>query len=86
MIKCDTCNKEHKVIWEDTKQGDGCAATLFLRDGKYYIQGNYGSYVADMRLLELVNDTSYNVGNICDDCIDRLRNQKLVVREEDTAW
>jgi hypothetical protein len=85
MIKCDTCNKHHKVIFADTKQGEECASVLYLHEGKYYIQGFYGSYVADMMVLELVNDTSYNIGIICDACIEKLRSDKLIVKEKNTA-
>ena len=86
MVKCDNCNGYYEDIFPDTKQGDGCASVLFLHDGKYWIQGNYGSYVADMRKLELKPDTSYNIGIICDKCIERLKADNLVVNEEDTAW
>ena len=86
MVKCDTCNKYYEDIFADTKQGDGCASVLYLHGGKYYIQGNYGSHVADMMKFELVNSASYNIGIICDDCIEKLRMDKLIVREENTAW
>jgi len=86
MIKCDTCNNYYKDIFADTKQGESCAAVLYLHGGKYYIEGYYGSYVADMTKFELVNDASYNIGVICDDCIEKLRTDKLIVKEENTAW
>jgi hypothetical protein len=86
MIVCATCNEKYKAIFEETGQGQGCASVLYLRDGKHYIVGSYGSYVADMRKLELKPDTSYNVGIICDDCIEKLKKDGLVVKEEDTTW
>lgn len=86
MIKCDNCQSYYKTIFEDTKQGDACASVLYLHGGKYYIQGSYGSYVADMRILELKPDISYNIGIICDSCIEKLKADNLVVKDEDSAW
>lgn len=87
MVKCDNCNGYYEDIFPDTKQGAGCASVLYLHGGKHYIQGHYGSYVADMRKLELKADTSYNIGIICDKCIEKLKADNLVVNEENTtAW
>ena len=86
MINCATCGKGYKEIFRETNQGDGCASVLYLRDGKHWIVGAYGSYVADMKMLELKPDTSYQVGTICDDCIETIRKDGLVVKEEDAIW
>jgi len=84
MVKCNTCGKSYKQIFDT--QGDGCAADIYLKDGEYYLIGYYGSKVADMRRYRLKNSTAYETGTICDDCINNLINDGTAILIEDGIW
>jgi hypothetical protein len=68
LMKCNTCEQE---FYSSTKQNmehsHGCAATLYLMNGDFYIIAQYGSFY-DMQKFALKKD-KYKTGNICDDCI-----------------
>lgn len=85
-MKCYTCNTEYKAIpyLEETDQANGCAATLYLHGGTHYILAHYGSRY-DMQRYALKRGT-YEVGNICDTCINNLINEGVASMIEDGVW
>lgn len=84
-MKCNTCNIEFKSYFDDNDQADGCAATLYLKDGTYYILGHYGSNLYDMQRYALRHD-KYETGNICDACITKLIDHGNAQLIEDGVW
>ena len=85
-MKCNTCNTEYKAIpyLDETDQANGCAATLYLHGGVHYILAHYGSRY-DMQRYALKRGT-YEVGNICDTCINNLINGGVASLIEDGVW
>lgn len=84
MIICDTCKSEHPVVFEKTNQGHGCSASAYIKDGKTYIQGWYGSVVADGHIYEVSPGHVIELGSICDECITRLKDDdKLTLIDVD---
>jgi hypothetical protein len=61
-----------------------CSASLYLKEGSFYILGHYGSRY-DMELYALKRAT-YSVGEICDDCVRQLINEGLAQKIEDGVW
>lgn len=80
-MKCNTCNTEYKVT---DYLCDGCAASLYLHGGDYYILAHYGSSY-DMQRYALKRD-KYEVGMICDNCIGDLINRGHAQLIEDGVW
>lgn len=85
-VVCNTCKTEYKVIFSDTLQAERCAATIYLKDGEYYLTGYYGSQVADMRRYFLDKCVDYELGTICDDCISKLISKNIAHLIEDGIW
>jgi hypothetical protein len=85
-MKCNTCNTEFVPFSSLDDQADGCAATLYLKEGSYYILGHYGSRMYDMQKYILNKNTGYQPGNICDDCISKLINNGSAHLIEDGVW
>lgn len=85
-MKCETCDTEYEPMpaFEDTNQAAGCAASLYLYEGIYYILAHYGSRF-DMRRYALKRG-AYNVGEICDDCIDKYISYGDAYLIEDGVW
>lgn len=85
-MKCNTCNTRFDPIpdLEDYNQASGCAATLYLLDGTYYILAHYGS-AFDMQRYALKRD-KYEVGDICDDCIKNYIDSGNAHLIEDGVW
>lgn len=90
MVRCNTCKREYEPMkgCEDTEQAYRCSATVFLREGKYYLVGHYGSTVVDMEMHELTadSDTDFELGVICDDCIEKLIDQKKTKKVQSGLW
>jgi len=82
-MKCNNCNMEFEDI-SGRNQAGGCAATLYLLDGNYYVLAHYGSK-HDMQRFALKMD-KYKTGNICDDCIDKLIENGKAWVIEDGVW
>ena len=85
-MKCNTCNTEYKAMpyLDETDQANGCAATLYLREGTYYILAHYGSKY-DMQRYALKKGM-YEVGSTCDDCIEKFINNGIAALIEDGVW
>ena len=77
-VVCNTCKTEYDPMpmFEVTKQAYKCSATVYLRNGTYYLRGHYGSTVADMDLYELDPNAKFELGEICDECITDLIEKK----------
>ena len=86
-MKCNTCNTEFTAMpmMEETEQADGCAATLYLSEGNYYILGHYGSGY-DMQRYALIKDGHYKVGMICDGCVAKYVDEGSAALIEDGVW
>jgi hypothetical protein len=69
---------------DETDQANGCAATLYLHSGTHYILAHYGSQY-DMQRYALKRGT-YEVGNICDICINNFINEGEADLIEDGVW
>ncbi len=72
-MKCNTCENDCE-----------CHATLYLHGGTHYILAHYGSRY-DMQRYALKRGT-YEVGNICDTCINNLINEGVASMIEDGVW
>lgn len=75
-MKCNTCDQEY--------YSSGCAASLYVMNGDFYILAHYGS-AYDMQKYALKRD-KYMIGNICDECIKKyieIGNAYLI---EDGVW
>lgn len=85
-MKCNTCNTEYTPMpgLEEYDQADGCSATVYLKGGHYYLLAHYGSRF-DMQLYTL-NGGMYDVGVICDNCINNLINEGMAHLIEDGVW
>lgn len=85
-MKCNTCNTDYasSTIFEETNQADGCAATLYLLKEGFYILAHYGSRY-DMQRFSLKKG-GYEIGNICDNCINKLINEGKASLIEDGVW
>jgi hypothetical protein len=83
-MKCNTCDYEYTSFFEDTNQAYGCAATLYLMNGDFYILAHYGSDY-DMQRYALKRD-KYKVGTICDDCIKKYIENGNAHLIEDGVW
>lgn len=70
---CNTCNESKE-----------CSATLYLREGTYFILAQYGSRY-DMQLFALKRG-HHQIGTICDDCIEKLINAGTATMIEDGVW
>jgi hypothetical protein len=86
-IICKTCGETYtQEVFPgsyNTDQFYGCAADVYLSEGKHYIQGYYGSRVADMKKYELnASPDRYELGPICDECITKLVNEKIAEEKE----
>lgn len=85
-MKCNTCNTEFTPMpmMKDTNQASGCAATLYLKEGSYYILAHYGSEY-DMQRYALKRD-KYDTGDICDNCIKEYIESGHAHLIEDGVW
>lgn len=85
-MKCNTCNTEFSAMdgFGKWNLASGCAASLYLKDGDYYILAHYGSK-HDMRRFALRKD-KYERGHVCDSCIDKLLDDGRAWLIEDGVW
>ncbi len=85
-MKCETCKRVYTPMpgLEDTEQASGCAATLYLKDRSFYILAHYGSRF-DMQRYSLKLG-HYEIGHICDDCINIFINEGRANLIEDGVW
>lgn len=85
-MNCNTCKTEFKPLTylDDTDQANGCSATLYLKEGQYYILAHYGSRF-DMQRYALKKEM-YEFGNICDNCINNYINEGKAGLIEDGVW
>lgn len=86
-MKCNTCGKEYEVMpgFEDYEQASGCAASLYLHGGDYYILAHYGSRY-DMSRYRLSQGDPHKIGHVCDDCIGEMLNDGRAYLIEDGVW
>lgn len=54
VVVCELCGSEHSVISASTRQGVDCCAWTRLEGDELYLEGGYGSAVADMSRYRLV--------------------------------
>lgn len=87
-VVCNTCKAEYDPMpmFEETKQAYKCSATVYLKDGTYYLVGHYGSTVADMEHYILDSGAKFELGEICDECITELIEQKKAKLIERGIW
>lgn len=83
-MKCNTCDTEFYSAIKKNGQTRGCAATLYLMNGDFYILASYGSHY-DMQRYALKRD-KYKVGDICDDCIKKYIETGNAHLIEDGVW
>lgn len=85
-MNCNTCKTEYEPMenFEKYEQAAGCAATLYLYEGTYYILAHYGSCF-DMQRYVLRKD-KYEVGHICDNCIKKYIDADRAQLIEDGVW
>ena len=78
-VVCNNCGAQFPKLYPGFQQGDGCAA--IVRGDQ--LQGFYGSSEADMDVYQIVC-ANVPEGNICDECIRKLREcDRLVLLRED---
>jgi hypothetical protein len=77
MVTCKLCKAQFPG---DGTQGWGCAASVYQKDGSWYVTGHYGSRLFDMNRYKFVDpknkgDESWlpcpteNTDPVCDVCI-----------------
>lgn len=79
---CNTCDAKYELMksFEATEQAYRCSATV---RADRTIVGHYGSTVADMEILDIVEDNAaIKEGMICDDCITKFLEDGSVKRAE----
>jgi len=61
---------------EKPTQGDDCAASIYQKDGEWYVAGHYGSGHFDMdRLRFIANHPTAPLDPVCDQCL----NERIAV-------
>lgn len=73
VVVCEWCGSRHRAEFGDSEtQGSDCAAAVYARDGRWFLQGFYGSTVADMCVFAFVkNEPTAPARVVCDACIQR---------------
>jgi len=84
-MKCNTCHSFYTEFNEVPGQAADCSASLYLKDGHYYILAHYGSRY-DMQRFALAEGDKYDIGNICDDCIEKYLDSNKAHLIEDGVW
>lgn len=51
-VTCTRCKQPYPAIFVEHRQGSNCAATAYEKEGRFIIQGHYGSTVCDLMQLE----------------------------------
>jgi hypothetical protein len=80
-VVCEWCkNRFRSIIPYDTgekpTQGDDCAASVYQKDGEWYVAGHYGSGHFDMdRLRFIANHPTAPLDPVCDQCL----NERIAV-------
>jgi hypothetical protein len=70
VVVCEWCRSRHRSNMGSLMQGNDCAAAVWSRDGRWFLQGFYGSTVADMCLYKFVKHAPEAPARVvCDDCI-----------------
>jgi hypothetical protein len=76
-VRCDSCRRLHRAIFEEHEQGDGCAATYDATKGLIY--GHYGSRTIDTEVHRVKRQPKWlRPGTICDTCVTRLQKENLL--------
>ena len=87
MIQCKTCKAEFESMFEGNRlQAYECASEIYSYEGDHYLQGYYGSTVADMKKYFVRDDADFSLGIICDECITKLNNEGKLDLIEDGVW
>lgn len=71
-VVCAWCRNRHRSITGDANntQGDGCAASVFERGGRWLVRGHYGSTSHDMcTYMFVANAPTERADPVCDNCI-----------------
>ena len=76
MTKCMTCNSGFKEFWTD--QADGLAATVD-EIGIYCADGS--QFDGDEYIWNEKKPNEVEFGNICDNCIQSLKEQEKIIFE-----
>jgi hypothetical protein len=77
MVTCKICKAQFEG---DGTQGWGCAASVYQKDGSWYVTGHYGSRLFDMNCYKFVDPKNEsddrwlpcpteNTDPVCDVCI-----------------
>jgi hypothetical protein len=74
-VTCEWCKNRFRAIiphdsGEKPTQGDDCAASVYQKDGEWYVAGHYGSGHFDMdRLRFIANHPTAPLDPVCDQCL-----------------
>lgn len=84
-VVCAWCENRFRTVFpfdsgEKQTQGDDCAASVYQKDGEWYVAGHYGSSHFDMdRLRFIANRPTAPLDPVCDQClIERIAAGDLI--------
>lgn len=83
-MNCNTCGTHYREFDFAPGQAPDCSASVYLKDGDFYLLAFYGSQ-HDMRRFAL-KPGNYELGTICDTCINTLINEGVASLIEDGVW
>jgi hypothetical protein len=75
-VVCEWCKNSFRAIYFDESadkqtQGDDCAASVYQKEGSWYVAGHYGSGGFDMmRLRFIATHPTQPLDPVCDQCIN----------------
>ena len=72
-VVCAWCGNRYRSAVEEANvtQGTDCAATVWTKDGEWFVQGHYGSRSYDTDRFRFVQNVPLAPANpVCDVCID----------------
>ena len=82
-ISCKTCKNEYNAYDGMPTQAYRCSCEVFSNE----LRGYYGSTVADGMVYEFDNRPIWvQDGLICDECIERLLNEKKLIVKRSDYW
>jgi hypothetical protein len=83
MVACKICKAQFQG---EGTQGHGCAASVYQKDGHWFVQGHYGSRLFDTNIYKFIGDSDSwqpspkePMDPVCDICISVwLRLERLI--------
>ncbi len=85
-VVCSTCNKVYSNTFNiDSEQAYGCASDLVEKNGEMISYSHYGSKF-DLLKYCFKNKEGFNLGNICDECIEKAVKNEIAVEDKKFSY